>query len=119
MSEIRIRTVSWLVRQIAFSVDREPSLHNVVLEGEVFNFTAHSSGHWYFSLKDEHASIRAIMWENDNLLLFAASMKIFSAQGRGSDPGTWGCENLPGRRHDAAGGTEDGNCRSRGSESKI
>jgi len=69
MSEIRIRTVSWLVRQIAFSVDREPSLHNVVLEGEVFNFTAHSSGHWYFSLKDEHASIRAIMWENDNLLV--------------------------------------------------
>jgi exodeoxyribonuclease VII large subunit len=69
MSEIRVRTVSWLLRQIAFRLDGDPILHNAVIEGEVYNFTAHSSGHWYFSLKDERASIRAVMWENDNLLV--------------------------------------------------
>jgi exodeoxyribonuclease VII large subunit len=69
MSEQRVRSVSWLLRQISSCISRDPVLHNVIIEGELSNFTAHSSGHWYFSLKDEHASIRAVMWENDNLLV--------------------------------------------------
>lgn len=69
MSEVKARTVSWLVRQISARLDSDPVLHGVVLEAEVSNFHAHSSGHWYFSLKDERARIDATMWENDNLLV--------------------------------------------------
>ncbi len=69
MSELKVRSVSWLVRSIAATLDQAAVLHNVVLEAEISNFHAHSSGHWYFSLKDEHARIDATMWENDNLLV--------------------------------------------------
>ncbi len=36
------------------------------LEGEISNFTHHSSGHMYFSLKDENSEIRAVMWRGLN-----------------------------------------------------
>ena len=69
MSTAVIRSVSWLVRQIASVTDASPQLHNVVLEAEIFNFHAHASGHWYFSLKDDYSRIDCTMWENDNLLV--------------------------------------------------
>ena len=34
------------------------------VEGEITDFTAHGSGHWYFSLKDKHAEIRAVCWKS-------------------------------------------------------
>lgn len=34
----------------------------VWLEGEISNFSQPKSGHWYFSLKDEHAQIRCAMF---------------------------------------------------------
>ena len=36
------------------------------LKGEVSNFTAHSSGHWYFTLKDSSSQIRAVMFRSSN-----------------------------------------------------
>jgi exodeoxyribonuclease VII large subunit len=38
------------------------------LEGEISNFSRPSSGHWYFSLKDEHAQLRCAMFRQRNLL---------------------------------------------------
>ena len=92
MSEIRVRSVSWLLRQISSCIGADPVLHNVIIEGELSNFTMHSSGHWYFSLKDEYSSIRAVMWENDNLLVnftpktgdkirVLGDVRIYAAQG--------------------------------------
>ncbi len=60
------RSVSWLVRQAASCIDSAPVLHNVVVEGELSNFHAHPSGHWYFTLKDDHARIDCTMWSSDN-----------------------------------------------------
>lgn len=34
------------------------------VEGEITDFAAHGSGHWYFSLKDEKAEIRAVCWKS-------------------------------------------------------
>lgn len=34
------------------------------LEGEISNFVAPSSGHWYFSLKDDKAQVRCAMFKN-------------------------------------------------------
>jgi len=48
----------------------ETSLPSVVLQGEISNFTHHSSGHMYFSLKDAGARIASVMWKNRNAYLF-------------------------------------------------
>jgi len=40
----------------------DPILSNIVVEGEISNFTAHSSGHAYFTLKDDEAKISCIMF---------------------------------------------------------
>lgn len=41
----------------------EGEFPEIWLEGEISNFTLHSSGHLYFSLKDEEAQISAIMYK--------------------------------------------------------
>jgi exodeoxyribonuclease VII large subunit len=40
----------------------ETDFGQIAVMGEVSNFTAHSSGHRYFSLKDEQAQISCVMW---------------------------------------------------------
>lgn len=39
------------------------------LEGEISNLARPASGHWYFSLKDQAASVRSAMFRNRNRLL--------------------------------------------------
>ncbi|HEU0198112.1 MAG TPA: exodeoxyribonuclease VII large subunit [Nevskiaceae bacterium] len=39
----------------------------VWVEGELSNFSCPASGHWYFSLKDEHAQLRCVMFRGNNL----------------------------------------------------
>jgi len=39
------------------------------LEGEISNFSRPSSGHWYFTLKDEAAQVRCAMFRNRNMLI--------------------------------------------------
>jgi len=36
------------------------------LEGEISNFACPTSGHWYFSLKDQRAQVRCAMFKNKN-----------------------------------------------------
>ncbi|WP_456407629.1 exodeoxyribonuclease VII large subunit [Caldithrix abyssi] len=42
----------------------EENIPTIWLEGEVSNFKAHSSGHYYFTLKDEQAQISAVIWRS-------------------------------------------------------
>ncbi len=37
--------------------------------GEVRQFKVHSSGHWYFVLRDEAAQVNCVMWRSDNATL--------------------------------------------------
>src|SRR6266508_275033 len=41
-------------------------LASVCVEGEISNFKAHSSGHWYFTIKDPGAQLRAKCFRSDN-----------------------------------------------------
>ena len=44
----------------------EKSFANVWVEGEISNFRQHSSGHWYFTLKDESAQLKAACYRSAN-----------------------------------------------------
>lgn len=59
-----IYTVSRLNREIRTLLER--GFASLVLTGEVSNFIAPASGHWYFSLKDDKAQIKAAMWRGNN-----------------------------------------------------
>ena len=45
----------------------EGHFSEVSLEAEISKITKHSSGHWYFTLKDEQASIDATMFREATL----------------------------------------------------
>lgn len=47
----------------------EDNFVQVLVEGEISNFAAPASGHYYFSLKDERAQIRAVMFRPQGRLL--------------------------------------------------
>ena len=55
-------TVSELNEQIKAQL--ETTFEYIVVEGEVANATYHSSGHLYFSIKDENSTIRCVMWRS-------------------------------------------------------
>lgn len=59
-------TVTALNRYVKTLLDRDPVLTDVALRGEISNFTNHyKTGHFYFSLKDEQCSVKAVMFRRD------------------------------------------------------
>lgn len=77
-------TVTALTKYIKYKLEGDTHLKQIYLKGEISNLTKHSRGHYYFSLKDENAQIRAIMFssatknlafdpkEGDKVLAFGA-----------------------------------------------
>jgi exodeoxyribonuclease VII large subunit len=63
-TERRPLTVSQLTNSVRTTL--ESRFASVWVEGEISNFKAHSSGHWYFTLKDEGAQIRAKCFRSSN-----------------------------------------------------
>lgn len=55
-------SVSQLNNYLKQRLDGDEALRLVCVEGEISNFTDHSSGHMYFSLKDKDAAIKAVMF---------------------------------------------------------
>ncbi|MFT0549091.1 exodeoxyribonuclease VII large subunit [Allopusillimonas ginsengisoli] len=53
-------TVGQLNRRVGDMLQGQFS--RIWVRGEVSNFTAAASGHWYFSIKDERAAVRAVMF---------------------------------------------------------
>jgi exodeoxyribonuclease VII large subunit len=70
MSEVKeqIFSVSEITKSIKFIL--ESSFEKITIEGEISNFKAHGSGHWYFNLKDEGAVINCTMWKGLNNYVF-------------------------------------------------
>ena len=62
MSE-RVISVSQLVRYLKGKLDNDVLIQKIQIEGEISNFTAHRSGHWYFSLKDAQSRINCVMFQ--------------------------------------------------------
>jgi len=59
-----VYTVSELTREARMLL--ESAFPAVWVEGEISNFSAHSSGHMYFSLKDENAVLNCAMFKTEN-----------------------------------------------------
>lgn len=78
--EERYLTVTALTKYIKYKFDHDHHLEEVLLEGEISNFKHHSRGHFYFTLKDDNASISVTMFSSfSRNVLFEPKdgMKVF------------------------------------------
>jgi len=73
MNSLTVRELTAYIKQL---IDSDMLLSNVCVTGEISNFKLHSSGHMYFSLKDEDAVIRCVMFRTYN-----ARMKFMPEEG--------------------------------------
>jgi len=61
----KIWTISELVGRIGQVLQERVELQNCWISGELSNFKNHrASGHWYFTLKDESASLKCVMFKS-------------------------------------------------------
>lgn len=58
-------SVSELTQYIKLLLDRDDVLSAVTVRGEISNYKLHSSGHHYFTLKDDGAVISCVMFRGD------------------------------------------------------
>lgn len=86
-------SVTALTKYIKKKFDIDQHLSNVWLRAEVSNFKHHSRGHMYLTLKDDNASIRAVMFnryneklafkvENGMNVLVNGYISVFESQGQ-------------------------------------
>ncbi|ULM95504.1 exodeoxyribonuclease VII large subunit [Peribacillus frigoritolerans] len=66
MSNQQYLSVSALTKYIKRKFDADPHLQNVYIKGEISNFKQHTSGHMYFTLKDEKARLLSVMFAANN-----------------------------------------------------
>ena len=64
-----IYTVSQLNNEIKDLLDAVPGYRGLMVQGEISNYKAHSSGHHYMTIKDENAAINAVMFRSDAMRL--------------------------------------------------
>jgi exodeoxyribonuclease VII large subunit len=57
-----IWSIKDLTRYIKLQLEGDPQLQDVWVRGEISNFTRHSSGHLYFTLKDKDSRVKCIMF---------------------------------------------------------
>ena len=86
-------TVSTLVNRLKQTIEQNVFFKSFYLKGEISNYTSHSSGHWYFSLKDEGARISCVMFssyanevdfrpKNGDKVLIRAALGVYALQGQ-------------------------------------
>lgn len=66
VSEAAYVTVSALTKYIKRKFDVDPHLEDIWIKGELSNVKIHTRGHIYFTLKDEHARMQAVMFQRQS-----------------------------------------------------
>jgi len=61
----RVYAVSQIVGYMKGLLERDVLLNGFFMEGELSNCKRHSSGHFYFTIKDDSAAIAAVMFRGD------------------------------------------------------
>lgn len=62
----RVFSVSELTKSIKMTLEGKAEFNGLWVAGEISNLTHHSSGHIYFTLKDENAVIQAVFFRHHN-----------------------------------------------------
>ena len=96
-----ILEVSDLNEYVRASLNADPALRSLRLRGEISNFKRHSSGHWYFTLKDDRCRINAVMFRQNAMRMSIRPMDGMSVIVSGQvslypESGTYQlyCENM-------------------------
>lgn len=63
MKSVNVLSVSELNKNVKRLLTEDPFLGEVVVQGEISGFKRHSSGHIYFTLKDESAAVRCAFFK--------------------------------------------------------
>ncbi|MCR8633944.1 MULTISPECIES: exodeoxyribonuclease VII large subunit [Paenibacillus] len=66
MKDQRIFSIKDVNRYIKMRLETDNVLQDVWVRGEISNFTHHSSGHMYFTLKDADSRLKSIMFASHN-----------------------------------------------------
>ncbi len=64
-----VLSVTQINEYIRSKMDEDPRLTDVVIRGEISNYKLYPSGHHYFTLKDEGAALRCVMFKGNALKL--------------------------------------------------
>jgi exodeoxyribonuclease VII large subunit len=62
----RFFTVSEINGLVKSEIENNPMLNSIWVKGDIYNLTYHSSGHIYFTLKDDNSSISAVFFRYAN-----------------------------------------------------
>ncbi len=92
-ADTRILTVSELTRDVRTLLEQH--FTRISVSGEISNYKRYSSGHAYFSLKDEHSQLRCVMWrwqrsnrklnfepEDGKAVLARGKLSVYEVQGQ-------------------------------------
>ncbi len=85
-------SVSDLNEYVRRSLAGDPMLQDITIRGEISNFKHHSSGHFYFSLKDESSRITCVLFrqyaqmlrfypQDGMMVLLSGSVGLYTASG--------------------------------------
>lgn len=61
----RVLSITQVNEYIRASMDKDPLLGAVAVRGEISNYKLYPSGHHYFTLKDENAALRCVMFKGN------------------------------------------------------
>ena len=89
----KVLTVGQLNKYIKSVLDSDYHLKNIFLSGEISNFVAHRSGHYYMTLKDANGAVKAVMFrsaasrlkfrpENGMKVIAFGSVSVYEASGQ-------------------------------------
>lgn len=62
--EEKVFNVTQVNKYVKMLVDSDAFLSNINISGEITNFKAHYTGHFYFTLKDENSTIKCVMFKS-------------------------------------------------------
>lgn len=65
----QVLSISQISDYIRERMDSDPRLNAVAVRGEVSNYKVYPSGHHYFTLKDENASLKCVMFKGNAIRL--------------------------------------------------
>lgn len=76
--------VGEITRYLKMIMESDPALQQIWVTGEISNLSRPASGHIYFTLKDEFAAMRAVIWKMNAMRLKAALQEGMKIEAHGS-----------------------------------